>query len=124
MDFVGIYTENERKDLISKEFRRLSKSLKDLDEQKARTLERLFNEAAFLAVTLEEARLIIIRDGIVEQYQNGANQSGMKKSSVVEVYDKYISAYMKVIDLINRSLPETAIIDRTEALMNFALLEQ
>lgn len=118
--FEGIYTEQERAAKISKELKRLSQSLGDLTEHRRTIFKRLINEAAFIGVTLEEARLIIMRDGIVEEYRNGANQSGLKKSSVVEVYDKYISSYMKIIDQINKCLPETAQI-KPGGIMDYAL---
>lgn len=105
-DFKGIYTEEERNKLIKEEYERLIESSRDLDERKIITLDRLFNSAAFMAVTIEEAEKIIIRDGIIETYQNGANQKGLKKSSAVEVHDKMMNTYSKVMDLINKCLPE------------------
>ena len=121
MAFKGIYTEKERQELINKEIKRLSKSKKDLDERRQITLENLFSEAAFMVVTLLEVRQIIIRDGTVEEYQNGANQSGIKKSSSFEVYDKMVNTYLKVIDQINKALPETAQIDASEEILKFAI---
>lgn len=119
-DFKGIYSEKERAELISKEFKRLNKSLKDLDEVKKVTLKKLFNEAAFMAVTLEEARLIIQRDGIIEEYQNGANQKGIKKAAAVEVYDKMVNTYAKVLDQINKAMPEGKSLDPSEEILKFA----
>jgi hypothetical protein len=120
-DFEGIYSETERNKLISKEYRRLSKSIKDMDPQSQTVLNKLFSEAAFMAVTLEETRKIIIRDGIIEPYQNGATQKGLKKSSAVEVYDKMVNTYSKVIAQINNSLPDDKSIDPAEDIMRFAV---
>lgn len=120
-DFKGIYTEEERKANIKKEYRRLSKSLKDLDERKRVTLEKLFHEAAFMAGTLDETRQIIVRDGIIEEYQNGANQRGIKKAAAVEVYDKMVNTYAKVIDQINKSLPEDELLEPAEEILKFAV---
>lgn len=118
--FQGIYTMKERNDLIKKEYRRLEKGLKDLDESKQITLKKLINDAAFMGITLEEARLIIIRDGIIEEYQNGANQYGVKKSAAVEVYDKMVNTYAKVVDQINKAMPEGKGIDASEEIMKYA----
>lgn len=97
MSFEPIYTEKERNKKIKTEQTRLDKIFKDLDCDTKGTIKKLISEAAFMAVTLEETRLIIARDGIVEEYQNGANQKGLKKSSAVEVYDRMINTYAKII---------------------------
>ena len=109
--FEGIYTPLERDAMIKKELKRLGKISKELDESKRAVFEKLINEAAFLAVTLEETHLIIVRDGVIEECQNGANQRGLKKSSAVEVYDKSINTYAKIIDQINRLLPDNKATD-------------
>jgi hypothetical protein len=106
MDFKGIYTEIERNKLIKKEFKRLSEFFNSLAEDKKVVLLNLFNEAAFMGVTLEETRKLIARDGVIEEYQNGANQKGIKKSAAVEVYDKMMNTYSKIIKQICDSLPE------------------
>jgi hypothetical protein len=120
-EFEGIYSEKERNKLISKEYKRLSKSIQDMDPQSQTILDKLFCEAAFMAVTLEETRKIIVRDGIIEAYQNGATQKGLKKSSAVEVYDKMVNTYSKVIAQINNSLPDGKAIDPAEDIMKFAV---
>lgn len=104
-DFKGIYTEKERNKLIKAELKRLEKFLETLPEDKKVVLSKLFNEASFMGVTLEETRKIIARDGVIDTYQNGANQKGFKKSSAVEVYDKMMNTYSKVIKQICESIP-------------------
>lgn len=120
-EFQGIYSEAERSAMIKKEYARLSKSIRGLDGRKKATLMKLFSDAAFMAVTLEETRLIIIRDGIIESYQNGANQFGIKKAAAVEVYDKMVNTYAKVIDQINKSLPDDRPVDASEDILKFAI---
>ena len=43
------------------------------------------DEAAFMAASLYELRKIINEKGYTEEYQNGANQKGIKKCSEVEI---------------------------------------
>jgi transcription elongation factor Elf1 len=105
MSFEPIYTEKERSKKIKTEQTRLDKIFKDLDCDAKGTIKKLISEAAFMAVTLEETRLIIARDGIIEEYQNGANQKGLKKSSAVEVYDRMINTYAKIIKQLCDALP-------------------
>ena len=45
----------------------------------------------------DETAELIKRDGVVEEYRNGENQYGRKKSSAVEVHTKYSSEYVKTI---------------------------
>lgn len=119
--FEGIYTEIERHDKIKKEVKRLNKSLVDLDNKRKITLKKLIEEIAFLSVTLEETRQIIIRDGIIEKYQNGANQHGVKRSAAVDVYDRFITSYSKIINQINKALPDDSKINASDDILNFAL---
>jgi regulator of replication initiation timing len=119
--FVGIYTETERLRKIKKEKSRLNKSLKMMDGDAKKVLENLINEAAFIAVALEEARKIISRDGLIETYQNGQNQRGMKKSSAVEIYDKLANTYVKIITKICEFLPDDAESDPAEELINYTM---
>lgn len=117
--YTGFYTEEERIELIKKELNRLKKSIKHIDENKKKVLIKLFDDAAFITVTLEETRKIIARDGIIEPYQNGANQKGLKKSSAVEVYDKMLNTYLKVIEQINKVMPEGEKINPAEEINEF-----
>lgn len=120
-DFVGIYTEKERLAKIKREKTRLTKSLKLVDGDAKKVIENLINEAAFIAVMLEESRKIISRDGLIEPYQNGKNQKGYKKSSAVEIYDKFANTYVKVITKLCDFLPEDADADPAEEIMAYTL---
>jgi len=57
----------------------------------------LIDLAATQRIILEETGELIKRDGVVEEYKNGENQYGRKKSSAVEVHTKYSSEYVKTI---------------------------
>jgi len=108
MSSKGIYTEKERNERIKKELTRIKSAFKDLDEFRIVALDRLLYEAAFLSTTLDETKQMINRDGITEKYTNGANQCGYKKSSAVEVYDKFIASYTKIIAQLTKELPDAA----------------
>ena len=107
MEFEQIYTEKKRKSLILKEKKKLSIILENMDKKKQSTCESLIDDAAFMAVTLDELRKIIARDGPVERYQNGENQKGLKKSAAVEAYDKMVNTYTKVTKQLVDMLPKT-----------------
>lgn len=107
MEFEQIYTEKKRKSLILKEKKKLSIILENMDKKTQSTCESLIDDAAFMAVTLDELRKIIARDGPVERYQNGENQKGLKKSAAVEAYDKMVNTYTKVTKQLVDMLPKT-----------------
>ena len=113
-DFEQIWTDKQRKTKINRELKRLQKIYENIETSRKITVEKLINDAAFMAVTLEEIRLVIQRDGVVETYQNGENQKGVKKSSAVEVYDKMVNTYSKVIKQLCDLLPEKVVWDEPE----------
>ncbi len=115
-----IYSETERKRKIKKELKRLKKLLENVDETKKSVAQNLIEDAAFMYVTLDETKQIINRDGIIEEYQNGANQKGFKKSSAVEVYDKMVNTYSKVVKQLCEMLPAGESDDVAESILDFA----
>lgn len=106
---VQIYSEKQRKAKIKKEKKRLEEIFKNIETNRLKIVESLIADAAFQRVTLEETREIINRDGVIEVYQNGANQKGIKKSSAVEVYDKMVNTYSKIIKQLCDLLPEKVV---------------
>ncbi|MCM1057901.1 MAG: hypothetical protein NC517_09875 [Firmicutes bacterium] len=103
---IQIYSEKQRISKIKKEKKRLGEIFKNIETTKLKLVEKLIDEAAFQSVTLEETREIIRRDGVIEEYQNGANQKGIKKSSAVEVYDKLVNTYSRIVKQLCELLPD------------------
>lgn len=64
------------------------------------------DEAAFMAASLYELRKIINEKGYIEEYQNGANQKGIKKCSEVEIYNTMIKNYSAIIKQLTDLLPK------------------
>ena len=95
-----------REGLIKKEVRRLTKILKDVDKNKKETVKRLIENAAFMAVTLDELQEEINKNGVVSEYKNGENQYGTKKSPEVEVYNTMVKNQMAVIKQLCELAPE------------------
>lgn len=91
-------TAAEKEAAIRKEKNRLKKAFKDLDGNKKRTVEQLISTAAFLSITLQELEEEINRKGVTEEYQNGANQYGVKQSAAAVTHiamTKNLTAIMK-----------------------------
>lgn len=98
---MAVYTKEE---LIQKETRRLKKIFKDLEPNKLKIVDALIARAAFITVNLQELEEQLNRDGWVEEYCNGRNQNGLKKSAAAECHNlltKNLSTIMKqLIDLV------------------------
>ena len=109
-------TEKEKK--IRKETKRLQEVFKDLEPNKLKTVDALIARAAYITVSLEELEDELNVNGWVEEYQNGRNQCGLKKSAAAEVHislTKNLNAIMKqLLDLVPPAQKES----RLTALMN------
>lgn len=90
----------------SKELTKLKKIFKDIEPNKQKIVEKLISNAAFMAESLEELQEVIREKGFVEEYHNGANQSGIKKCSEVEIYNTMIKNYSSVIKQLVDLLPD------------------
>ena len=90
---------------IKKEKQKLTGIFKSLPPDVKKTAEKLINNAAFMAATLEDLQDFINENGCTEFYQNGENQHGKKKSSEVDVYNTMIKNYKAVIDTLLRMMP-------------------
>lgn len=91
---------------IKTERQRLDRIFADIDEKRRGTVQSLMNNAAFMAVTLEDLQAQINENGVVSEYQNGENQWGTKKSPEVEIYNTMIKNYTAIIKQLTDLLPE------------------
>ena len=92
---------------IAEEVKRITGIFSKLDAKTKTAVAPLIGNAAFMAVTLQELQEVINEQGVVEKYQNGANQHGMKKSSTVEVYNAMIKNYSGIMKQLTDLLPKT-----------------
>ena len=103
----GLNYEGKSKDKIIKaEKRKLAGIYTRLDEKTKKSVGSLVDEAAFMAASLYELRKIIDEKGYTEQYQNGANQRGVKKCSEVEIYNTMIKNYSAIVKQLTDLLPK------------------
>lgn len=89
---------------IAREQRRLKRIFSGLEPNKLKTIDALINRAAFLTVSLQDLEETLNRDGWVEEYQNGKNQTGTKRSVAADMHialTKNLSTIMKqLVDLV------------------------
>lgn len=98
--------EKTKEQKIASEKRRINGIFKNLDENTKKTVKSLIEEAAFMAVSLQELQEKINEKGYTEEYQNGANQKGVKKTSEIEIYNTMIKNYMAAIKQLTDALPK------------------
>ena len=71
---------------IKRETKRLQDIFKGLEKNKLNTCQALIDRAAFITISLQDLEEQLNVTGWVEFYQNGENQSGMKKSAAADVH--------------------------------------
>lgn len=64
-----------------------------IDESKQGTAKYLIDELAFMSCVLNDLKRDILDCGLTEEYQNGANQNGMKQSASLQAYNSTAKTY-------------------------------
>lgn len=91
------YGEMTKEEIIKGEKAKFARICRGMGAERQKAAETLASEAAFMAASLYELRQIINEKGYTEEYQNGANQKGVKKRSEVEVYNTMIKNYAAAV---------------------------
>ena len=94
-------------DYIKCEIKRLNKIFSNLTQDASAVAERLIENAAFMAVSLNELQGLINLHGYTEEYQNGENQKGVKKSSEVDIYNTMIKNFNTTMKQLIDMLPDS-----------------
>lgn len=68
----------------------------------------LVQNAVFMETQLSKLQKIIDEKGFSEEYQNGQNQWGVKKSAETDIYNSMIKNYNTVIKNLSEILPSSA----------------
>lgn len=91
---------------ITKEIKRLNSLFKNIDPKLKKTVKSLVENAAFMAVTLEDLQIHINAHGVTVEYQNGENQWGTKKSPEVEIYNTMIKNHVSIMKQLTDLVPK------------------
>ena len=98
-------TEKTKEQRIKQENTRLRGIYKELDENKKKIILPLIQKAAFMHVELEDLQAHIAENGITEEYQNGENQHGRKRSPEADVYIALTKNYTAIIKQLTELAP-------------------
>jgi hypothetical protein len=102
---MRLYEPLEKEKQIKKEMNKLKKLFSALPKNKMKAVEGLIREAAFMRVTLEEARHIIDQTGILETFKQG-KQSFLREHPATKVYNTMIQRYATVCKQLFDMIPD------------------
>lgn len=88
------------------DFKKTKAKLKELTGSKKERATALFQKVEFMDAELQKLQEILKEKGWTENYQNGSNQFGMKKSSEADVYNTLIKNYTSAMKQLDEMLPE------------------
>lgn len=94
---------------ILDEIKRLNGIYSKLSKNTKKVVKCLIENAAFMAVTLEDLQKEINLKGVISEYQNGQNQWGTKKSSEVEVYVSLSKNYTQIMKQLSDLIPKETV---------------
>ena len=91
---------------IREEYARMKKLFAAMPENELDFCDPLLQNAAFMKVTLEDLQESINENGVTDNYQNGANQSGTKASADLQAYNSLAKVYNALMDKLSGKLPK------------------
>jgi len=97
----------EKSERIEAKRKELLAVFEDLSENQKKVASDLISQASFLSVTLEDLNNKINENGTVEEYTNGANQSGRKISSDAKLYCTLIAKYTAIVTKLLKIVPDS-----------------
>ncbi len=115
---MSISEQLEREKKIKQEINRIKKLYKDFPKEKAKVLEGLINEAAFMKLTLQETREDIIKNGTIELFEQG-EQCFNRERPEVKIYTTFMQRYSNVMKQLIDLLPVEIKKEEADALMEF-----
>lgn len=102
---MRLYDPYDKEKQIKKEISKLRKLFRALPKEKQKAIEGLIQEAAFMRVTLEEARYIIDREGVLELFEQGS-QRFLREHPATKVYNTMINRYSAVCKQLFDMVPD------------------
>lgn len=91
---------------IETEYARMKELFSTMPANELMFCDPLLQNAAFMKVTLEDLQQAINENGVTDQYQNGANQSGTKASADLQAYNSLAKVYNALMDKLSAKLPK------------------
>ena len=109
---------------IEAEYNRLAQYYKGIPAKQRATVEHLIQNCAFMAITLQDLQKAINEAGAVEEYQNGANQRGIKTSAELQAYNQTFKSYQTATKQLLSLLPVKSTADSKTGLEAYIQLTE
>lgn len=103
LDDMAAPSKRER---IEKELARISVYFEQVDANQRAMAQPLLQNAAFMAITLQDLQEAINAEGVTDTYRNGATQYGTKCSASLQAYNTTVKNYAAVIKTLAQLLPK------------------
>lgn len=85
--------------------KRYSELLKKIEDYRQPIVKGISDRCSFMGSMLENLEEHIKINGVVDQYTNGANQSGRKRSVEVDTYINLVKCYAAMVRQVTSSVP-------------------
>ncbi|MDD6795363.1 MAG: hypothetical protein PUE01_08160 [Clostridiaceae bacterium] len=115
---MDISEQLEKEKKIKQEINRLKKLYKEFDKDKAKALEGLIYNAAFMKISLNELREDLLINGVTELFEQG-EQCFKRERPEYKVYSTFIQRYSQVMKQLIDLLPVEEKKTEEDALMEF-----
>lgn len=108
--------EKEKK--IKQEINKVKKLYVDFPKYKVKVLDGLINDAAFMKISLEEIRLDLLENGMIELFTQGSQEFNRERPEV-KIYTTLVQRYSNVMKQLIDLLPEEQKKEEKDKLMEF-----
>ena len=99
------YTKFEKQEMFEARVAELQEIFNILPDEKKTLAKDVIESVARMTVELKELELVNMKNGQVEQYNNGGGQRGNKASVTAEAYNKLKKTYLADIKFLTDLLP-------------------
>lgn len=115
---MSLNEQLQREQNIKQEMNRLKKLYKDLPKEKQKAIEGLIKDAAFIKITLEEFRAVLIKNGTTEIFKQGKQELKVERHES-KLYIPYVQKYSQIMKQLIELIPGKASNDEKDELMAF-----
>ena len=98
-------------DEVLKEYKRLKKLLvkTGVSPEKISALDPILQNTAWMKVNLEEGKKYIEIGALIDEYNNGGGQRGIRENPLFKAYENLWKSYMQGMNVIISTMPETSV---------------
>ena len=100
-----ILSDLEKSEEIKREIERISELYKDLEGNKKKVADGLIEEAGFIRKTLKDLKLIVLKDGPIDEMEQGS-YSILREHPAMRTYNSTIQRYSSIIKQLTDLLPK------------------